>query len=305
MKNQKLIYFLCVALFAGVGIYLTFISSNVSGYDTHVQAYEIDPNERYDSDGSIYSPIYYFKVDDKDYKCESHNDSSIYPDEKKNIVYYDSKDPSKCKTEYDKSTHSLGGILLLVIAIALILFYAIKKPYDKDNIDNQVQEYNNEAPIQIDQEKAEKVVEVVATAQLIYKRIIIGFIIAILLVLILFDTLLLRQTIISKDYPETTATFVKIKEDDESSVFDDCIYKFYDKDGNEQEIIMSVSKDDVPRQELKIKYNEKKPQDYYTEDAIMDTKGIILYVVKSVVAALLIVLFFNKRLLNKISVSAR
>ena len=156
---------------------------------------------------------------------------------------------------------------------------------------------------QFDNEKAEKIIGVVEKAQLIYKRIMLGIIITILFIIILFDTVLVRQTIISKDYIETTAVYVSRETDGESDIFDDCIYTFIDKQENKQEIIVSISKDDEPEQEIKIKYNEKNPQDYYEEGSTMDKSGIIWYVVKIVALILLIITFFNKRILNRISIS--
>jgi len=146
---------------------------------------------------------------------------------------------------------------------------------------------------------------IIGKIQLIYKRVILGIIIFILLILTLFDTAIIKQTIISKDYIETTATLSEKKDNEESDIFDNYTYAFTDKQGRQQEIIVSVSKNNTPQDELKLKYDENNPQEYYEEGATMDKSGIIWYIVKIIAMILLILLFFNKRLLNKIYISTK
>ena len=138
---------------------------------------------------------------------------------------------------------------------------------------------------------------------LIYKRVILGIIILILSLLTIFDIGILKQTIKAKDYIDTVAKLEGIKEDSESTVFDDYIYTFKDKKGVDQEIIVSISQERVPEQEIKIKYNENNPEDFYEEGSTFNTEGYIWFFVKIVVIILLIIVFFNKRLLNKIGIS--
>lgn len=304
MNKKNIPLYLCIAIFGILGIYLTFISGNTDKYNSQTKAYRIDPNESYDiDDGTTYQPIYYFKVKGKEYECRSKTGSSTYPNEKNNAVYYDSSNPTNCKTEYEKSTNKVAGIICLIVTAIIIYFFIIKKPSDNSNNLNQIQEVNPEKQHQLEQQ-TEKIIEVVEKIQLIYKRVIIGIIIVILLVLILIDTAIFKQTIISKDYPEATAVYVNKKGDEESNVFDDYIYTFTDKQGKQQEIIVSIPIDDNPQEEIKIKYNENNPQDYYEESSTMDKTGIIWYIVKVVAMILLIILFFNKRLLSKINILA-
>lgn len=304
MNKKNIPLYLCIAIFGILGIYLTFISGNTDKYNSQTKAYRIDPNESYDiDDGTTYQPIYYFKVKGKEYECRAKTGSSTYPNEKNNAVYYDSSNPTNCKTEYEKSTNKVAGIICLIVTAIIIYFFIIKKPSDNSNNLNQIQEVNPEKQHQLEQQ-TEKIIEVVEKIQLIYKRVIIGIIIVILLVLILIDTAIFKQTIISKDYPEVTAVYVNKKDDEESNVFDDYIYTFTDKQGKQQEIIVSIPIDDNPQEEIKIKYNENNPQDYYEESSTMDKTGIIWYIVKVVAMILLIILFFNKRLLSKINILA-
>ena len=304
MKKENLILILVIAIFGGLGIYLTFISGNTDKYDSQVDAYQIDPNESYDSDGSTYYPIYYYRVNDKEYTCKAKVGSSSYPSESKKTVYYDSKDPSKCKTQYEKSTGKTAGIICLIVA-GVIIVIAIKKPNIINTNNNESQPIDIETQRKIE-ETTQKAVEIVDKIQLIFKRVIIGIIIVILLVFTLFDFAIIKQTIKAKDYIDTKAVYVENQEtiENSDSVFTDYKYSFVDKNGNNQEITYSVPKDEIPKNEINIKYNENNPQEYFEEGTTMNKSGIILFVVKAVALILLIVLFFNKKLLSKINISA-
>lgn len=298
MKKNNIILYLCIVLFGALGVYLTFFASNTNKYDSQTKAYKTEVHESEDIDsGTMYSPTYYFKVNGRDYECRAKSSSSSYPSEKKNTVYYDSKNPEKCLTEYDKSSGRIIGIICLVITVFIIYASLIKKPVDT------VEEYN-ETP-EIDEEKVEKIMGIIGKFQLIFKRIVIGIVIIVLLVFIAFDTILVKQTIKAKDYIDVTAVYVSPKAENESEIFDDYIYSFIDKEGNTQEITVGISKDDNPKEEINIKYNEKDPQDYYEEGSTMDKSGIIWYVVKIVIVILLVILFFNKKILNKMNISVR
>ena len=304
MKKNNVFVYVCIAIFGILGIYLTFFAGNTSKYDSKVEAYRISPNESSDSDGnSVYYPTYYFKVDGKEYECKTSRGSSKYPNEKNNLVYYDSTNPEKCETEYEKSASRLAGIICLIATAIIVYFFVIHKPSNNEEVNREVKEIDPEVQRQIE-EKAGKAIEIAGKIQLIYKRVVIGIIIAILLFFILIDTAIVKQTIESRDYIDTTATFVEKKETSDSNNFDDCVYTFKDKEGNDQVIIVSVSKDEEPENIIKIKYNEKNPQDYYGEHSVMDKTGIIWYVVKIVAVILLLILFFNKKLLSKVNVSS-
>ena len=304
IKKNNVFVYVCIAIFGILGIYLTFFAGNTSKYDSKVEAYRISPNESSDSDGnSVYYPTYYFKVDGKEYECKTSRGSSKYPNKKNNLVYYDSTNPEKCETEYEKSASRLAGIICLIATAIIVYFFVIYKPSNTEEVNREVKEIDPEVQRQIE-EKAGKAIEIAGKIQLIYKRVVIGIIIAILLFFILIDTAIVKQTIESRDYIDTTATFVEKKETSDSNNFDDCVYTFKDKEGNDQVIIVSVSKDEEPESIIKIKYNEKNPQDYYGEHSVMDKTGIIQYVVKIVAVILLLILFFNKKLLSKVNVSS-
>ena len=302
-KNGKVVIIFCTAIFAVLGIYFTFISGNTSKYDSEVKAYSINPNERYDSDdGYMYQPIYYFKVNDKKYECEAKISSSFYPDENKNTVYFDSSDPTKCLTEYEKSSGSLAGIFCLIVTGIIVYFGFIKKP--TNNKPNTSEVINNAGQMAINPEQVEKIAATVDKVSLIIKRVILGVIIFVLLLMVLFDTGLFVQTMKSKDYIETTAEYVERKSSSDDSVFDDRIYTFKDKEGNDHEITITLAKDTPSDTQIKIRYDENNPQEFYEEGSTLDKTGMIIYIVKAVVLLLLIFLFFNKKLLSKVNISA-
>lgn len=292
---------ICLSIFGIVGIYLTFFAGNTSKYDKTAIAYRIDLNSYYDSDNEeIYRPIYYFKVDRKNYKCETKTGSSTRPKENKNIVYYDSKNPEKCRTQYEKSTSMLAGIICLIVELIIIVFYIYGKKHPSKNLPEKMEEMDIEKQKQVE-ETVQKVEGIVSKIQLIVKRVILGIAIAILLVVILIDTQIVKQTIKAKDYVETTAVYVT--EGEEDNVFDNYIYTFEDRKGQQQEIIVSISKDKAAEQEIKIKYNENNPQEFYEEGTTYTKSDIIWYIVKIVIMILLIVLFCNKKILNKMNIS--
>lgn len=304
MKKNKVMLYLCTAIFGMVGIYLTFVSGNVSKYDSQVRAYQIYVDEDYDSDdGTMYSPVYYFTVDGVNYKCSSKTSSSTYPSENKNTVYYDSKNPNNCKTEYDRSSGRFIGIICLVVTAIIIYFFIIKKPASNANAELNDNDNLSASDYQVNGETVEKISRVLGKVSLIFKRIILGIIFIVLLILVLFDTALFKQTIKSKDYIDTIAMYSYKKETSDGYIFDDYIYTFEDTKGKVQEITIGISKDEGAPDTIKIMYDENNPQEFYQEGNILSKSGIIWYFVKILLLIGVIVLFFSKRALNKISIS--
>lgn len=304
MKNIKsnVLLIITIIIFGGVGVYLTFFASNISKYDSKTKAYKIEVSERYDDDHSNYYPTYYYKVNGEEYTCESNSGSSIYPNTKKNMVYYDSNNPKKCLTQYDKKNGKIIGFAFLLCTLLLIVLF-IKNQKDKENEyiykDKNIKDNND---VEINQKVDESVLKtemIISKISLIISRVILGIIIFGLLLFILFETLIVKQTIKAKDYIDTTAVISDKKSDNTSTVFDDYIYTFEDKDGNKQEIVISVSKDDQPKDSIKIKYDENNPKEFYEEGSTFNTSGMIGYVVKIIILIVLIIIFFNTKLLRK------
>lgn len=286
-KNNILVY-ICILLFGLAGIYSILFLSNTNKYDSKTEAYKIYSNEVEDEEGTSYFPIYKFNVGDNEYECESKSGGKASPKQSKNTVYYDSKNPEKCMTQYDKSRNTFWGFVLIIVAVIICVVFIFKKPTSEFE-----QNYSQDEPI--DPELVQKVDKIIDTAQLIYKRVVLGIIIIILIFLIFVDTAIFRQTLKAKNYIDATATYVDVK--DESGY----IYSFNDKNGNSHEIELSSVMN--PSDEIKIKYNEDNPEDYYDESALLNKTGFAWYIGKIILVVLLTVLFFNKKLLSRIGMS--
>lgn len=305
MKKNNILLYLSIAIFAGAGIYLLFFVGNTKEFDKTVEADRIHINERRDSDGNIlYYPTYIYTVDGNEYECSSSSGSSMEPNENKKTVYYDSKDPSKCVSEYEKSSGILGGVICIAVAILITVIsrkdFNIETPPVNNNEPRVITEADYKA-----QENIGKVLNTIDKVSLIIKRVILGIVIIVILLLLLFDTTLLKQTIKSKDYIETKATYVESMPNKDSEDFVDLIYSFEDKNGNTQRVTITIGNSTEYNNEIKLRYNENDPSDFYEEGTTLDRTGIIWFVVKVVLLILLIVLFFNKKWLGLINISIR
>ena len=79
----------------------------------------------------MYSSIYHYKVDGKEYTCSSNFSSSVRTCESNSLVYYDSNDPSRCMTKYSKSSNALLSVFLILplifIAVGVINIKKVNK----------------------------------------------------------------------------------------------------------------------------------------------------------------------------------
>ena len=106
---KKGIKFFLMFLLAGVfllGILLAILIMNIINYkslDSEIVPNHIEINTYKDSDGdTMYSPTYYYNIRGKEYKCSSQGGSSIMPSTKNRKVYFDSKNPTRCMTDYSR-----------------------------------------------------------------------------------------------------------------------------------------------------------------------------------------------------------
>ena len=193
----------------------------------------------------------------------------------------------------------------MVTAVIVYLAFIRKEPENTNDPNNSIYDHytteqqpqNLDCPV-VTQEQVDNVISKVSV---IYKRVIIGVIIVILAILIIIDSIILKQTIKSKDYINAMAILVDQKEENDT-IFDDYIYSFEDKNGQMQEIIYSVSEGDAPEDEIPIKYNENDPQDYYTTGQTLSKSGMIGFIVKIVIMILLMLLFSSRKALDKIHI---
>lgn len=172
---------------------------------------------------------------------------------------------------------------------------------DEYNNEDSNEQLNNIEDSEL-REKVEKVAVVVDKAVLIYKRIVLGIIIIVLGIFIIFSTGIAIQTVRARNYVEAIATFV---EKDKDTEFNLLKYTYEDKKGNQHEAnIMGVRDSDEDIQDkIVVYYDPNHPDEYYYDASLMDTGELTIYIVEIIVEGLLIMLFFNKHLLNKINLS--
>lgn len=104
-------------------VLLVFIIMNIiksKSLDSTTMSTSVEIISHVDDEGNtMYSPTYYYTVKGENYACKSNFSSSSRPNNSNKIVYYDSKDPSKCMTEYSKSGNKIF-LIFLVLPIAFI-----------------------------------------------------------------------------------------------------------------------------------------------------------------------------------------
>lgn len=125
-KNISYIFGAVGLLFLGVMVWV-FISNNnkLKSMDSEVLSEYVDVKTHIDDEGvTMYSPVYHYNVDGKDYACGSNSSSSIDPGTENKKVYYDSKNPSRCMTEYSKSSNNILLIFALIPTICIIIAVA-------------------------------------------------------------------------------------------------------------------------------------------------------------------------------------
>lgn len=84
-----------------------------------------------DEGTTMYSPIYHYRVNGVEYNCDSSASSSSHPGTQNKTVYYDSKNPVNCMSEYSKSANMILLLFMLIpiicIAVSVINFRKINK----------------------------------------------------------------------------------------------------------------------------------------------------------------------------------
>lgn len=128
LKNVKKGYkFYLIFLIVGIIIFLVFgfiIFQEVKFYkalDMQVLTKNIDLEEEREDGEIMYSPIYHYIVDGKEYSCYTFYSSNIRPDVTEGIVYYSSKDPNKCITNYSIKMSKWFLLFFLLPTIFIIV----------------------------------------------------------------------------------------------------------------------------------------------------------------------------------------
>lgn len=100
-----------------VGIIGINFKNKDSKLDAQVNAQNIEWLEDRDDDGITYKPIYYYEIDGIEYKCSSSVSSSSK--NTKGIVYFNTKNPNECLTDYEKN-NSRWLLLILLFPVIFI-----------------------------------------------------------------------------------------------------------------------------------------------------------------------------------------
>lgn len=135
IKKGKNFYYIFLAF--GLFFFILMGTVTLSNYiklfsmDSSTTSTSVRVESHSDDDGYMYSPTYYYKVDGKSYSCTSDISSSNYPGTTNKTVYYDSKDPSKCMTEFSKSNNNFFFLFIIIpvvfIVVAVINIRKIRK----------------------------------------------------------------------------------------------------------------------------------------------------------------------------------
>ncbi len=126
VKKGKNIFYIFLA--AGLlflimigGIYASSIIE-LNSLDSKVLSEHVEIKSYINDEGTtMYSPVYYYSVNGERYTCGTNSSSNHNPGTQNKTVYYDSKNPSKCMTEYSKSSN----FILLAFMIIPIIFILV------------------------------------------------------------------------------------------------------------------------------------------------------------------------------------
>lgn len=110
------------------------ISAKISS-DAYVIASKVELNSHQSNsgEGTMYSPIFFYIVDNKEYSCATASSLSWKPDINNSKIYYNSKNPSQCISQYDFVSKIVFACIFFIIAIpmfgigAFVLFIAIRR----------------------------------------------------------------------------------------------------------------------------------------------------------------------------------
>lgn len=119
--------FWLIFLIFGLAFMLIFGSVYISSYlklkslDASTTSTKVEISSHISDGTTMYSPIYYYEVNGIEYSCSSNSSSSVYPGTDNKTVYYDSKEPLKCMSEYTKNSNKfmLIGVFLPIIFILI------------------------------------------------------------------------------------------------------------------------------------------------------------------------------------------
>lgn len=121
-KERKFFYpFFIAGLLFLIAIGWLYISQiiKLKSLDSSVMSIGVDIKSYVNDEGrNMYTAVYIYEVNGEIYECGSRYSSSVYPSNSNKNVYYDSKNPLNCMSEYSKS----GNNILLICMLLPIVF---------------------------------------------------------------------------------------------------------------------------------------------------------------------------------------
>ena len=127
-KGKKLfIIFLVAGIFFLIVVGGILVSNHLAlnSLDSTTTSTRVEIKSFIDDEGkTMYSPVYYYMVNNNEYACGSNASSNLKPGTANQTVYYDSKNPEKCMSEYSKSSNlwMMCSLLIPIVFIAIAVF---------------------------------------------------------------------------------------------------------------------------------------------------------------------------------------
>lgn len=121
-------------IFSGISLFvsITFMIVAIAiGYptiktktnsDMHTTATRVEINSHRSSDGHMmYSPVFFYNVNGKEYSCSTGSSSDLKPNIDNNKIYYKSQNPDFCISEYDFIRTCIFVGIFFIIAFLLFI----------------------------------------------------------------------------------------------------------------------------------------------------------------------------------------
>lgn len=128
-RRFHFVFLLAGLVFLGImGSVLVSSYTKLNSLDSKTKSTRVVVNSHSDDGTTLYSPTYYYTVDGRQYSCNSDSSSSTNPGTSNKTVYYDSKNPEICMTQYSKSNNYFFLLfIILPLAFITIGFVNIRK----------------------------------------------------------------------------------------------------------------------------------------------------------------------------------
>ena len=108
--------------------------------DTYTMASRVEISSYWSKSSSgstlrMYSPVFFYNVDGKEYSCSTGSASSVKPSLEGNKIFYNSKNPKSCISEYDFKQNCISVGIFFIVALPgfIIGLFVLLKAIAKSN----------------------------------------------------------------------------------------------------------------------------------------------------------------------------